>query len=106
MISPVSLTVSEVKGCQSVLASIQRHEKAWPFLVPVDPVAVGALDYFDIVKQPMDLSTISAKLSRGEYCLVQEFAADVMLMFDNCYLYNPATNDIHKLGRALESHFS
>ncbi len=44
-------------------------------------------DYLDIVKHPMDFSTIDKKLHT--YKTFDEFAKDVELIFDNCRLYNP-----------------
>lgn len=40
---------------------------AWPFYKPVDVEALGLHDYCDIIKHPMDLSTI--KVSVILYCL-------------------------------------
>ena len=38
---------------------------AEPFLEPVDPKQVA--DYYEVIKDPMDLSTVEAKLANGEY---------------------------------------
>ena len=32
----------------------------------------------------------------------EEFAADVRLMFTNCYKYNPPEHDVVKMGRKLQ----
>ena len=37
------------------------------FQKPVDPKELGLPDYFDVVKKPMDLSTIKKKIDRNEY---------------------------------------
>lgn len=53
-----------LKGCSDVLKEMlsKRHYAyAWPFYAPVDVVALGLHDYYDIVKQPMDLSTIRVR---------------------------------------------
>ena len=34
------------------------------FGAPVDPKALNLTDYYDVIKQPMDLGTVMAKLSR------------------------------------------
>jgi hypothetical protein len=34
---------------------------------PVDPIALGIPDYFDVIKNPMDLGTILSRLGRGFY---------------------------------------
>ena len=62
-------------------------------------------DYHDIISHPMDLSTVRNKLDSGEYHNKNEFAADVRLMFDNCYKYNGETSDVAAMGRALQGVF-
>ncbi|XP_067354006.1 bromodomain-containing protein 4-like isoform X3 [Channa argus] len=83
---------------------------AWPFYKPVDAKALGLHDYHDIIKHPMDLSTIKKKLDNRQYRDAQEFAADVRLMFSNCYKYNPPDHDVvamaHKLQDVFEMRFA
>jgi len=100
----IPMTASVNKLCRTVLTSTQRHPSAWIFKQPVDPVAVGALNYFEIIKYPMDLSTISKRLAHAYYSDVQSFAADFRLMLDNCYTYNPPAHNVHVQGRLLDSH--
>jgi bromodomain-containing protein 2 len=58
------------------------------FHKPVDPVELGILDYHDIVKHPMDFSTIKRKLNNNVYTNCKEFTEDMNLVFNNCILYN------------------
>lgn len=37
-----------------------------------------------------------------EYSSSSEFAADVRLMFSNCYRYNPPDHDVVKMARQLQ----
>ncbi len=53
--------------CQDILNGLKKHEKSYPFLDPVDPTTSGAIDYFDIIKEPMDISTVESKLKKNEY---------------------------------------
>ncbi|EJK73057.1 hypothetical protein THAOC_05344, partial [Thalassiosira oceanica] len=53
--------------CESILAYLRRHPKAGPFLEPVDPVALNLPDYFDVIKRPMDISTVARRLEEGHY---------------------------------------
>ncbi|GAA6221675.1 bromodomain-containing protein 4-like isoform X1 [Lates japonicus] len=78
---------------------------AWPFYKPVDVKALGLHDYHDIIKHPMDLSTIKKKLDNKQYRDAQEFAADVRLMFSNCYKYNPPDHDVVAMARKLQDVF-
>lgn len=40
------------------MASRKHQAYAWPFYKPVDASALNLHDYHDIIKQPMDMSTI------------------------------------------------
>merc|ERR1711970_565631 len=62
-------------------------------------------DYHDIIKQPMDLSTIKRKMDSREYRDSQQFSADVRLMFSNCYKYNPPDHDVVAMARKLQDVF-
>lgn len=53
-------------------------------------------DYFDIVKKPMDMSTIKRKLDTGQYKDPWEYVDDVWLMFENAWLYNRKTSRVYK----------
>ncbi|XP_028840836.1 bromodomain-containing protein 4 isoform X3 [Denticeps clupeoides] len=78
---------------------------AWPFYKPVDVDALGLHDYHDIIKHPMDLSTIKVKLETRQYRDAQEFSADVRLMFSNCYKYNPPDHKVVSMARKLQDVF-
>uniref|UniRef100_A0ACB8EFI2 Uncharacterized protein n=1 Tax=Sphaerodactylus townsendi TaxID=933632 RepID=A0ACB8EFI2_9SAUR len=62
-------------------------------------------DYHEIIKHPMDLSTIKRKMENREYHDAQEFASDVRLMFSNCYKYNPPDHDVVAMARKLQDVF-
>uniref|UniRef100_A0A8U8BKV9 Uncharacterized protein n=1 Tax=Geospiza parvula TaxID=87175 RepID=A0A8U8BKV9_GEOPR len=53
----------------------------------------------------MDLSTIKRKMENRDYRDAQEFAADVRLMFSNCYKYNPPDHDVVAMARKLQDVF-
>jgi hypothetical protein len=43
-----------------IVSLLKKHQSGWPFLVPVeDSIAPG---YSEIIKNPMDLGTVEAKL--------------------------------------------
>lgn len=99
---------AELKFCNTVLKDLlsKKHEHVnFPFKEPVDPVALNIPDYFKIIKHPMDLGTISQKLKDNDYENAIEFEADVRLMFQNCYKFNPASQPVHQMGRKLEEAF-
>jgi hypothetical protein len=51
--------------------------------------------YFDVVKQPMDLATVKQKVDDFGYSSLEEFAADVRLVYNNALLYNKKSNDVN-----------
>ncbi|KAK9448002.1 Bromodomain-containing protein [Limtongia smithiae] len=96
---------AELKFCGTVLKELQskKYEAfSYPFLLPVDPVALNCPTYFRIIKKPMDLSTIQQKLNNNQYETGDEFEEDVRLMFRNCYKFNPESSPVNTMGRRLE----
>uniref|UniRef100_UPI00358FDFD2 bromodomain-containing protein 2-like n=1 Tax=Myxine glutinosa TaxID=7769 RepID=UPI00358FDFD2 len=94
-----------LKYCNGILKEMfaKKHAGyAWPFYNPVDASTLGLHDYHEIVKQPMDLSTIKRKMDGREYRDTQEFAADMRLMFSNCYRYNPPDHDVVSMASELQ----
>lgn len=65
----------------------------------------GLHDYHDIIKKPMDLGTVKQKMDSREYKSTGEFAADVRLIFTNCYKYNPPDHDVVAMARKLQDVF-
>jgi hypothetical protein len=78
-----------------------KHTFGWVFNKPVDPVALGLHDYFAIIKYRMELGTIKAQLTRGQYRNPKEFANDVRLTFHNAMTYNPKGQDVHFMAEQL-----
>ncbi|XP_059607364.1 homeotic protein female sterile-like isoform X2 [Phlebotomus argentipes] len=97
-----------LKACNEILKELfsEKHIRyAWPFYKPVDADLLGLYDYHDIIKKPMDLGTVKLKMDNREYKTAQEFAADVRLIFTNCYKYNPKDHDVVVMGRKLQDVF-
>ena len=75
-------TVTRFKGETNLTAAVSD----W-FMHPVDPNE--APDYYEIIKNPMDFTTIRRKLEMSQYQDWDDFNADMYLIRDNCYAYNP-----------------
>lgn len=98
----------ELKFCQYVMNELSKpkhHNVAFPFQTPVDPVALNIPHYHKLIKNPMDLGTVGSKLSHGQYENAKEFEADIRLIFQNCYKFNPPTDPVHGMGKQLEAIF-
>uniref|UniRef100_A0A9J7YZ99 ATPase family AAA domain-containing protein 2 n=1 Tax=Cyprinus carpio carpio TaxID=630221 RepID=A0A9J7YZ99_CYPCA len=57
------------------------------FSKPVDIEEVS--DYLEVIKQPMDLSTIMMKIDTHKYMVAKDFLVDIDLICSNALEYNP-----------------
>jgi hypothetical protein len=67
-----------------------------PFRIIIDRntcAAMGAPDYFDVIKTPMNLTYIKDKVKDAQYETLHAFFADVELMLNNALLYNSDPNN-------------
>jgi len=99
------------RECQNIVKYLQRQSKIGPFLEPVDPVALNIPNYFSVIKNPMDVTTLSERLENGHYSSVPPgqsslkspvarmlngpFRKDVELIFGNAMTFNPPDDWIH-----------
>uniref|UniRef100_A0A4W5MYK1 Bromodomain PHD finger transcription factor n=1 Tax=Hucho hucho TaxID=62062 RepID=A0A4W5MYK1_9TELE len=97
------LTDKDNEGLRRILRSLQAHKMAWPFLEPVDPN--DAPDYYGVIKEPMDLSTMEDRLQKRYYIKLTEFVADMTKVFDNCRYYNPSDSPFYQSAEVLENFF-
>ncbi|KAI8069552.1 hypothetical protein BC940DRAFT_332086 [Gongronella butleri] len=98
----------QMRFCNAVLRELKKtkyRDLSYPFLQPVDYVALNIPDYPQIITHPMDISTIEQKLNQGDYESPDDFESDIRLMFNNCYRYNPPALPIHKMAQQLEAVF-
>eukprot|EP00743_Colponemidia_sp_Colp-15_P005296 GILK01005695.1.p1 GENE.GILK01005695.1~~GILK01005695.1.p1 ORF type:complete len:432 (+),score=72.69 GILK01005695.1:47-1297(+) len=84
----------------AVLKIMNSHGSSWPFKEPVDRNEVP--DYYDVIKDPIDLKTMESRLQSGYYVTKALFEADVRRMFDNCRTYNKPDTIYYKYANTLE----
>ena len=85
-----------------LLNDMQNHSSALPFAQPVNADEVP--DYYNAIKNPMDLSTMEERLSNDMYPTPAEFVADAKLIFENCRAYNGETTSYVKSANKLEKY--
>ncbi|KAG8533790.1 histone acetyltransferase [Bacidia gigantensis] len=83
-----------------LLNDMQNHGSSWPFTQPVNKDEVA--DYYDVIKEPMDLNTMEDKLDRDMYPIPEDFIKDAKLIFDNCRKYNNENTPYTKSANKLE----
>ncbi|KAL6766386.1 HAT3 [Auxenochlorella protothecoides x Auxenochlorella symbiontica] len=98
-------TPEALHKCMTFLVKrIKAEPDSWPFLTPVSKEEVP--DYYDVIKDPIDLTTIQERLaSRAFYQTLDIFAADVLRMFNNAKIYNAADTIFHKIAVRLSNDF-
>ncbi|CAH6778549.1 Baz2a [Phodopus roborovskii] len=94
---------SDLTFCEIILMEMESHDAAWPFLEPVNPRVVSG--YRRVIKNPMDFSTMRERLLRGGYTSSEEFAADALLVFDNCQTFNEDDSEVGKAGHIMRRFF-
>lgn len=93
------------KNLMNLLERLKSCEYACPFLQPVDPVGDGAPDYREVIKEPMDLSTIEKKLGEGKYTNEEQFHGDARRIISNSYAYNSKEFEIYAVTKKFESFY-
>ncbi|KAJ7611016.1 hypothetical protein FB45DRAFT_329816 [Roridomyces roridus] len=99
------MSVNDLRATRSALKKLQANKHAKIFLHPVDPLRDHAPNYFDVIKDPIDLGTMSHKLEQGKYADRFAFQADFGLMMSNAKAYNPVGTYAHNETLALETFF-
>ncbi|KAI6031377.1 hypothetical protein BKA83DRAFT_4199448 [Pisolithus microcarpus] len=83
------MSLNDLRACRNALKKLRLHKNAVLFLQPVDPVRDHAPNYYEVIKNPMDLSTMGAQLEEGMYKDRFAFEADFRLMVANAKQYSP-----------------
>lgn len=99
--SGTGLTKPQHRYAISLLRNIKRTKDAGPFLYPVDHEALNIPTYPEIIKHPMDISTIESKLNHNEYANTDQFIADFNLMIENCYTFNGPEHPVAHMANAI-----
>ena len=82
-------------------SSISQHRFGNIFHNPIKKQ--DAADYHDIVKRPMDLKTIKARVKDGTISNALEFQRDIYLMFANAMIYNRPGSEIHAMAEEVSA---
>ncbi|KAI8845652.1 hypothetical protein BJ741DRAFT_585434 [Chytriomyces cf. hyalinus JEL632] len=90
------------EALEKVLVDLKNYtEHSEPFLVRVSKKDVP--EYYNVIKNPMDLGTMTKKLYALEYMSKESFAQDLSLIWSNCLLFNqiPPDNIYRKKAMAM-----
>jgi len=88
---------------KTILTACRNHQSSWPFHNPVDRKAVP--DYYDHIKFPMDLKTMTERLKANYYVNKRLFIADMKRMLANCKAYNAPETEYYNCANNLDKFF-
>ncbi|OMJ65818.1 hypothetical protein SteCoe_37571 [Stentor coeruleus] len=89
-------------GCFNfIIEQMLSDNSSWPFKEPVGPEV--APDYYEIIKDPIDLHTMQDRVNNGYYDSITKFVDDVDRMFKNCRSYNKKDTVYYKMAEKLEA---
>jgi hypothetical protein len=103
--STTKLDKEETRKFKIIVNCLYEASDSFDFREPVDWKGMGLTDYLNIVKHPMDLSTVMRKLKEERYTRVEDGLDDLQLIWDNCKAYNPDNSWIHSVAEKLERSF-
>lgn len=89
-----------IRAQTALRETLKDGEARLLFGAPVDPIALGLHDYFDIIKEPRDLGTTLAEVTAcikgrsAKYSQPSQVLADVELVWENCNTYNFGNEEI------------
>ncbi|CAI9304395.1 unnamed protein product [Lactuca saligna] len=96
----------ELNAALRVIKRTMKLNAAEPFNKPVDPIALGIPDYFDVIETPMDFGTICNNLENGvKYMNSGDVFKDVEYIWSNCVKYNKKGDAILELMKRVKTYF-
>lgn len=80
------LPLPDKKTLELILDKLQKKDIYGVYAEPVDPEELP--DYHEVIKNPMDFSTVRKKLGSDKYVTFEQFEHDVFLICENAMQYN------------------
>jgi hypothetical protein len=75
------------------------------FSRPVEWKKFGLVDYPKLIKEPMDLGTVSENLQKPHYERLESFINDVRLVWKNAFIFNAPDSMYFKAAKTLSDVF-
>jgi len=92
-----NISIEKREKLNKLLHLLCKNQDSYVFLEPVDWEGLGLFDYPEIIKKPMDLSTVRQNLNQNQYETLNECLEDIALIWTNCKSYNIEESDIYML---------
>ncbi|ORZ15810.1 hypothetical protein BCR42DRAFT_415941 [Absidia repens] len=92
--------------CRRILVQLWNQPESIAFHYPLDVVMLNIPTYLDIIKRPMDLTTVGENLDKGNIKTIWDFERDIRQIFWNCFRFNDSMSAISQQGQTLLSFFN
>lgn len=90
---------------KQVVCKLCQHENAWLFIQPTNPKQMKIPNYYEIIKHPMDLSTVKKRLKNFFYRSASEAITDINLIFKNAYKLSKPDGAYYAMAESLENRY-
>jgi E1A/CREB-binding protein len=100
--SDSELSEKDIKELNDLLDTLLKEPSSIYFAYPVDVEGLGLKDYLELIKKPMDISTVRHNIESGVYKHPYEALDDIQLIWDNCKRYNMEGYDIYNAAVRME----
>ncbi|KIV97804.1 hypothetical protein PV10_01511 [Exophiala mesophila] len=101
-----SVTTARLAHMKKVISNLKKSNASSAFRLPVDYVHLNIPNYPDIIKHPMDLSTIDQRLKQNKYTSVSAFVSDFELIVSNCFAFNGPEHGVSQQAKKMQSSFN
>lgn len=73
--------------------------------MPVDPLSQGVPNYFEVVREPMDLKTMDRKLKSHQYSDESQFDEDIRKIIANSFAFNSPDTVYYSLTKDFQNYY-
>lgn len=93
------------RKCDQLVKSLMKRSQGVHFSRPVEWKKMGLTDYPKLIKDPMDLGTVSERTSKTYYTRLEGFVNDVRLVWKNAFIFNAPDSLYFKAAKTLSDVF-
>ena len=93
------------RKCDQLVKSLMKRSQGVHFSRPVEWKKMGLVDYPKLIKEPMDLGTVSERIAKPFYQRLEQFVNDVRLVWKNAFIFNAPDSLYFKAAKTLSDVF-
>lgn len=91
--------------CLEITEKLIKHPAAKLFIHPIDSSAPNMSNYYSIIDDPQDLSTIKSRLRHQKYRSVREWKRDINTIWNNAMIFSGVNSFPYVMAKHLSNVF-